>query len=65
MLSSKNLPKGKAGGYLALGITCIVWGTTWVASKIGVAEIPVCALFVFLCCIKNYRFLHAKNLYGC
>ena len=40
MLSSKNLPKGKAGGYLALGITCIVWGTTWVASKIGVAEIP-------------------------
>lgn len=40
MLSSKNLPKGKAGGYLALGITCVVWGTTWVASKIGVAEIP-------------------------
>ena len=23
-----------------MGITCIVWGTTWVASKIGVAEIP-------------------------
>jgi len=40
MLSSKNLPKGKTGGYLALGITSIVWGTTWVASKIGVAEIP-------------------------
>ncbi|MEO6251659.1 MAG: EamA family transporter [Ferruginibacter sp.] len=40
MISSKNLPKGKAGGYLALGITSIVWGTTWVASKIGVAEIP-------------------------
>lgn len=35
-----NLPKGKAGGYLALSITSIVWGTTWVASKIGVAEIP-------------------------
>ena len=40
MISTKNLPKGKAGGYLALGITSFVWGTTWVASKIGVAEIP-------------------------
>jgi drug/metabolite transporter (DMT)-like permease len=40
MISSKNIPKGKAGGYLALAITSIVWGTTWVASKIGVAEIP-------------------------
>lgn len=30
----------KAKGYLALAITCIVWGTTWVASKIGVREIP-------------------------
>jgi drug/metabolite transporter (DMT)-like permease len=40
MISSKNLPKGKAGGYLALATTSIVWGTTWVASKIGVAEIP-------------------------
>ena len=37
---SNNLPKGKAGGYLALCITSLVWGTTWVASKIGVAEIP-------------------------
>ena len=37
MISSKNLPKGKAGGYLALTITSTVWGTTWVASKIGVA----------------------------
>lgn len=36
MISSKNLPKGKAGGYLALAITSTVWGTTWVASKIGV-----------------------------
>ena len=37
---SNNLPKGKAGGYLALCITSVVWGTTWVASKIGVAELP-------------------------
>ena len=30
------MPEGKAGGYLALSITSIVWGTTWVASKIGI-----------------------------
>ena len=37
---SDNLPKGKAGGYLALCITSIVWGTTWVASKIAVSDMP-------------------------
>lgn len=31
---------GKGKGYIALGITSIVWGTTWVASKIGVNEMP-------------------------
>ena len=35
-----NLAKGKVRGYIALCITSIVWGTTWVASKIGVSEIP-------------------------
>ena len=35
-----KLPRGKAGGYLALCTTSFVWGTTWVVSKIGVAEIP-------------------------
>lgn len=40
MISSKHLPKGKAGGYLALAITSTVWGTTWVASKIGVKDMP-------------------------
>jgi len=35
-----HLPKGKAGGYLALFITSIVWGTTWVVSKIGIQEVP-------------------------
>jgi len=38
MINSGNLPKGKAGGYLALATTCILWGTTWVASKIAVSE---------------------------
>lgn len=37
---SNNLPKGKAGGYVALGITSMVWGTTWVASKIAVTDTP-------------------------
>ncbi|MFN8247485.1 MAG: EamA family transporter [Ferruginibacter sp.] len=31
---------GKGKGYAALFITSTVWGTTWVASKIGVNEIP-------------------------
>lgn len=30
----------KAKGYIALAITCMVWGTTWVASKVGVTEMP-------------------------
>ncbi|MEQ1553107.1 MAG: EamA family transporter [Ferruginibacter sp.] len=34
------LQSDKAKGYFALFITSIVWGTTWVASKIGVSEIP-------------------------
>lgn len=31
---------GKGKGYIALAITSTVWGTTWVASKIGVKEVP-------------------------
>jgi drug/metabolite transporter (DMT)-like permease len=31
---------GKGGGYVALTVTSILWGTTWVASKIAIAEIP-------------------------
>ena len=38
MINSSNLPKGKLGGYIALCITCIVWGTTWVASKVAIEE---------------------------
>lgn len=30
----------KSKGYLGLAITCFVWGTTWVASKFGVQEMP-------------------------
>ncbi|MDB5201996.1 MAG: hypothetical protein JWQ27_1405 [Ferruginibacter sp.] len=31
---------GKGRGYLALGVTSIVWGTTWIASKFAVHEMP-------------------------
>ncbi len=31
---------GKGRGYIALVTTCTVWGTTWVASKMGVMTIP-------------------------
>ncbi|MCW3088986.1 MAG: EamA family transporter [Ferruginibacter sp.] len=30
---------GKAGGYLALATTSVLWGTTWVASKIAVSGV--------------------------
>ncbi len=30
----------KAKGYFALLITSVVWGTTWIVSKVGVNEIP-------------------------
>lgn len=32
--------KGKGKGYIALVLTSVLWGTTWVASKIGVNEMP-------------------------
>jgi drug/metabolite transporter (DMT)-like permease len=35
-----NKPINRTGGYIALSITSIVWGTTWVASKIGVSKMP-------------------------
>ncbi|RYF91938.1 MAG: drug/metabolite-transporting permease [Chitinophagaceae bacterium] len=33
-------PSQRKKGYLALTVTCLVWGTTWVASKVGVQEVP-------------------------
>ena len=34
------LQSAKTKGYLALTATSLIWGVTWVASKIGVREIP-------------------------
>lgn len=35
-----NKANNRTGGYLALATTSIVWGTTWVASKIAVSQVP-------------------------
>lgn len=56
---------GTSKGYVALTITCIVWGTTWVASKIGVNEIPALQMayirqFIAGSCFVIY-FMWRKN----
>lgn len=38
------MASAKTKGYFALAITCVVWGTTWVASKIGVQQVPALQL---------------------
>lgn len=65
--------KGKGKGYIALGITSIVWGTTWVASKIAVTKLPALqiastrqfiggSLFVlFFIFYKKYSFPSARQ----
>lgn len=35
-----NHPHNKTSGYIALATTSILWGTTWVASKVAVSQIP-------------------------
>ncbi|MEJ7627655.1 MAG: EamA family transporter [Ferruginibacter sp.] len=35
----KNV-EGKGKAYFAVALTSIIWGTTWVASKIGIGDIP-------------------------
>ena len=42
MTLQNNQPNGKA--YLALTATSILWGTSWVASKIAISEIPALQL---------------------
>ena len=38
-ISSHTVSK-KSGSYFALTLTSIIWGTTWVASRIGVQHVP-------------------------
>lgn len=38
------MPSEKSKGYIALSLTSILWGTTWVVSKIGIQEVPALQL---------------------
>lgn len=38
------MPSDKSKGYIALSLTSILWGTTWVVSKIGIQEVPALQL---------------------
>ncbi len=66
MINSNNLPKGKTGGYLALATTSVLWGTTWVASKIAVSEnlppFQMASMRQFLsgCCFVVFFMLYKK-----
>lgn len=65
MLSGKNLPKGKTGGYIALATTSIVWGTTWVSSKVGVSQMPAFEMasirqFLGGICMVGFFFFYKK-----
>ncbi|HPH84261.1 MAG TPA: EamA family transporter [Ferruginibacter sp.] len=61
-----NAPiEGKGKGYLALVITCFVWGTTWVVSKLGVNEIPALQMayirqFIAGACFVVFFMWHKK-----
>ncbi len=56
---------GKGKGYIALSITSIVWGTTWVASKIAIKEIPALQMasirqFIAGFCLVLFFMLYKK-----
>jgi len=40
MVLKEKINSGKGKGYIALTLTSTLWGTTWVASKIGIEQIP-------------------------
>ncbi|HMJ48256.1 MAG TPA: EamA family transporter [Ferruginibacter sp.] len=58
-----NNINGKGKGYIALMITSIVWGTTWVASKIGVNEIPALQMAYIRQLIAGFCFVGFFMLY--
>lgn len=60
-----NKLDGKGKGYFALFITSTVWGTTWVASKIGINEIPALQMayirqFIAGICFVGFFMLYKK-----
>ena len=54
---------GNQKGYAALFITSTVWGTTWVASKIGVNEIPALQMAYIRQFIAGLCFLLSSSCY--
>ena len=57
--------KGAGKGYIALVTTSILWGTTWVVSKIGVNEIPALQMayirqFIAGICFVGFFMLYKK-----
>ena len=48
---------GKAKGYMALVVTSIVWGTTWIASKKAVDEMPALQLAAIRQLIAGIMFI--------
>ncbi|MEO6406332.1 MAG: EamA family transporter [Ferruginibacter sp.] len=54
---------GKGKGYIALSITSIVWGTTWVVSKIGLQGIPALEMAAIRQLIAGLAFVLFFMLY--
>ena len=48
---------GKAKGYFSLFLTSTLWGTTWIASKIGIRDIPGLQMAAFRQCIAGSVFV--------
>jgi drug/metabolite transporter (DMT)-like permease len=58
-----NKINNRTGGYLALATTSIVWGTTWVSSKIAVSQMPAFQLASIRQCIGGICFVLFFMLY--
>ncbi len=58
--------KGNGKAYIALTATCLLWGTTWVASKVAVTQVPALQLayirqFLAGSCFLIYFMLFKKH----
>jgi drug/metabolite transporter (DMT)-like permease len=51
-----NSSSNRTGGYIALTTTSILWGTTWVSSKIGVAHMPAFQMAAIRQCLAGLCF---------
>jgi drug/metabolite transporter (DMT)-like permease len=58
-------PNNRTGGYIALATTSILWGTTWVTSKIAVSQMPAFQMasirqFLGGACFLSFFLLYKK-----